>query len=91
MTKADLIDVLEIEASGPSKADIGRVLDALPRVIADRLGKGEVVSIANLGRFAAVKRAARKGRNPQTGESIDIPACVAVKFSCSKTLKDALN
>ena len=91
MTKADLIDVLEIEAGGVSKADIGRVLDALPRVIAHLLSKGEVVPIANLGKFSTVKREPRKGRNPQTGESIDIPACVAVKFSCSKTLKDALN
>ena len=92
MTKADLIDLTFDELRGDaSKAVIGKVLEGLVSVSTQALKKGEDVPLTGLGKFEAVQRAARTGRNPRTGDVIDIPASVAVKLSCSKTLKDALN
>lgn len=93
MTKADLIAAVQAEVGDTvaSKAVVGKILDGLSSVIAHGLAQGETVPLNDIGRFSPVKREARKGRNPNTGEPIDIPACNAVKFVCSKTLKDALN
>ena len=92
MTKADLIDSIFDELRGDaSKAVIGKVLEALVSVSTQTLEKGDSVSFTGLGKLEVVQRAARKGRNPRTGEEIEIPASNAVKFSCSKTLKSVLN
>lgn len=93
MTKADLISAVQMEVGDDvaSKAVVGKVLNGLSSVIAHGLAQGESIPLSDIGKFSPVKREARKGRNPKTGEAIDIPACTAVKFSCSKTLKDALN
>lgn len=92
MTKADLIAAVQVETGDDvSKVVVGKVLDGLSSVITAALGKGEDIPLSGIGKLSSVKREARKGRNPRTGDTIDIPACTAVKFSCSKTLKDALN
>ena len=92
MTKADLITAVQKEVGEDvSKVVIGNVLDALVLVSTQTLKDGEAVPLTGLGKFECVKRQARKGRNPRTGDVIDIPSSNAVKFSCSKTLKDALN
>lgn len=92
MTKADFINSIFDELRGDaSKAVIGKVLEALVSVGTQALKKEESVPLTGFGNFKVVQRAARKGRNPRTGNVIDIPASVVVKFSCSKTLKDALN
>lgn len=91
MTKADFINSIFDELRGDaSKAVIGKVLEALVSVGTQVLKKGEAVPLTGLGSFKTVQRQARKGRNPRTGDIIDIPARIAVNFSCSKTLKDAL-
>lgn len=65
-------------------------IDAVFETITDTLAKGEKVRISGFGVFETVERAARKGRNPQTGEEIDIPATVTPKFKAGKSLKEAV-
>lgn len=65
-------------------------IDAVFETITDTLAKGEKVRISGFGVFETVERAARKGRNPQTGEEIDIPATVTPKFKAGKALKEAV-
>lgn len=65
-------------------------VDAVFETITDTLAKGEKVRISGFGVFETVERAARKGRNPQTGEEIDIPATVTPKFKAGKALKEAV-
>lgn len=65
-------------------------IDAVFETITDALAKGEKVRISGFGVFETVERAARKGRNPQTGEEIDIPATVTPKFKAGKALKEAV-
>lgn len=64
---------------------------ALMEMISDGLKNGEKISLSGIGAFSCVKKAARKGRNPKTGEQIDIPVRTAVKFSTSSTLAAGLN
>lgn len=90
MTKADLIAKIQEKAGLGSKAAAGKALDALLEAIQDALAGGDSVTLVGFGSFKVVKRAARKGRNPQTGAEIDIPASKAVKFSVGKALKEAV-
>ena len=90
MNKAALIDKVQ-DVLGGTKADAERAVDTMIDSIADSLKKGDEVSIAGLGIFSTKMRPARQGRNPRTGEKINIPASKQPKFKAGKGLKDALN
>ena len=90
MNKGDLIESMA-KQSGMSKADAGRALDACLDAITGSLMKGERVSVPGFGTFSTSRRAARTGRNPQTGATIKIAARTAVSFKPSSRLKDAVN
>lgn len=90
MNKNELLSVISYKA-GVSKKDAGAVLDALTLTIRDVLKDGEKLSLAGFGTFDIRENSARTGRNPQTGESIQIEASRSVKFKASKQLKDYIN
>lgn len=90
MNKTELIDQVAANAQ-VSKADATRVFHALVDSITDSLKKGEPVTIVGFGTFKVSDRAARTGRNPQTGEAIKIAAQKTPRFSAGKQLKDACN
>lgn len=89
MNKQDLIDRIA-ESVGSSKSEAERMVETLVSEITNALKSGQEVSIAGLGIFEAKMRAGRTGRNPRTGESIEIPEMRVPKFRSSKTLKDAV-
>lgn len=89
MNKAALADKVH-DVLGGTKADAERAVEAIIDGIVDGLKSGDEVSIAGLGIFEAKMRAARTGRNPRTGESIQIPAMRVPKFRAAKALKDAV-
>jgi len=89
MNKSELIDVMA-DAADISKSAAGRALDALTDSIAARLKHGETVSIIGFGTFSIKERAARTGRNPQTGDTIEIAASKTPSFKAGKALKDAV-
>ncbi len=89
MNKSDLIDALR-DTTGVTRADAERSVDAIINTIVGALKGGEQVSIAGLGIFEAKMRAARTGRNPRTGEAIEIKAMRVPKFRAAKALKDAV-
>lgn len=78
------------EKTGLSKKDADKALDGFIKVITDSLKSGEEIKIAGFGKFEAVKRAPRTGRNPSTGQPMTIAARVSPKFVPGKVLKDAL-
>ncbi len=87
--KTDLIDRVH-QTIGCTKADAERAVEAMIGMITETLKKGEEVSVAGLGIFEAKTRAGRTGRNPRTGETIQIKSMRVPKFRASKTLKDAV-
>lgn len=90
MNKNDLIaDVAE--RTGMSKAGAAQAVEAIFESISDTLKSGDEVKIIGFGNFAVTERAASKGRNPRTGEEIDIPASKSPKFRAGKGLRDAVN
>lgn len=89
MNKIDLITRLKDEL-GYSEEEASRVVDAMMDVLTDSLSHGDKITLPGIGTMAVVDRAPRKGRNPQTGEELDIPASRDIKFSPGKRLKDAL-
>jgi integration host factor alpha subunit len=90
MTKADLVEGLSNKL-GLTKIDAERAVDILIEDIIIALKQGDRVNISGFGTFAVSKREARTGRNPKTGESIEISASRAAKFKPGKQLKDSLN
>ena len=74
-----------------TKANANKAVHAVLRAIENALARGERVAIAGFGVFEVTQRAARKGRNPRTGETIEIPPTKAVRFRPGKTLRDAVN
>lgn len=90
MNKAELIDEIA-QAADISKASAGRALEATLDAITDALKKSDPVALVGFGTFTAKERAARTGRNPQTGAPIQIPAARVPSFKAGKALKDALN
>lgn len=90
MNKAELIDAVA-ETANLSKADATRALDAVLNGISAALKKGEQVALVGFGTFEVRERAARTGRNPQTGATIEIKASKAPAFKPGKALKDAVN
>ena len=89
MNKADIADKVH-GVLGGTKADAERAVETMVDSIVDGLKAGEEVSIAGLGIFSAKMRPARQGRNPRTGETIQIPSMRVAKFRASKSLKDAV-
>jgi DNA-binding protein HU-beta len=90
MNKAELIDTVA-EAADLSKASAARAVDAVTDAISDALKKDDQVTIVGFGTFSVRKRAARSGRNPRTGETINIKASNVPGFKPGKALKDAVN
>ena len=90
MNKTELIDAIAKEA-GLSKKDAGNALNAFTNAVTKELKKKGKVQLVGFGTFETAKRAARTGRNPQTGKEIKIAASVAPKFKAGKALKDAVN
>ena len=90
MNKTELIDAIAKETK-LTKADAGRFVDAFTSSITKALKKGDKVQLIGFGTFETAKRAAREGHNPQTGESIKIPASKAAKFKAGSFLKEAVN
>jgi DNA-binding protein HU-beta len=89
MNKGELIAAVAGEA-GINKAEAEKVLNAITGSITKSLKKGDSVALVGFGSFSVQKRAARNGRNPQTGESIKIKARKVVKFSAGKGLKETV-
>ena len=90
MNKAELIDAVA-SAVDLSKADAGRAVDAVVDEVTSALKRGEQVSLVGFGTFSVKHRAARSGRNPRTGETIQIAASNVPGFKAGKALKDAVN
>lgn len=90
MNKTELIDHIA-ETADISKAAAGRALDALVGAVKTTLKKNGSVTLVGFGTFSVGKRAARTGRNPQTGAEIKIKAAKVPKFRAGKALKDAVN
>ena len=87
--KQDLI--AEVAAkTGLTKKDSEKAVNAFGEVVTEFLAKGEKVQLIGFGTFETRERAAREGRNPQTGEEIEIPATVVPAFKAGKALKDAV-
>lgn len=89
MTKTEIIEKMAVKA-GISKIAAGVTLEAFIECIEKALKKGDRITLVGFGTFQAVKRKARTGRNPRTGESIKIPAAKVPKFTPSSRLKDIL-
>lgn len=90
MNKSDLIDALA-ERCELSKAAAGRVVDGFSELVTDALSKGDSVSLPGFGTFSVGDRAARTGRNPKTGEAMEIAASKVAKFSAGSKLKAQVN
>ena len=90
MNKNDLISSV-VESSGLTKADAGRAVDGVFDSIASALASGDDVRIVGFGSFSVANRAASTGRNPRTGEEIQIPASKQPKFKAGAPLKSAVN
>ncbi|MGA2320195.1 MAG: HU family DNA-binding protein [Solirubrobacteraceae bacterium] len=90
MNKSQLIEAVASD-SGLSKADSSRAIESLIDTVGRTLKKGDEVSITGFGKFSVVKRAARKGVNPRTGERVTIKASKAPKFSPGATLKQTVS
>ena len=90
MNKTELIDAVANSAD-LSKADATRAVDAVVDNITETLRKGDSVTLIGFGTFEVRERAARAGRNPQTGETIQIKASKAPAFKAGKAFKDAVN
>lgn len=90
MNKNDLIAQVADDA-GLSKADATKAVDSVFDTITASLKKGDEVRLVGFGTFVVTQRAASEGRNPRTGEKIDIPASKQPKFKAGKALKDSVN
>ena len=90
MNKADLIAAVA-QRAGIARADSASAVDCAFEIIAEALQQDDEVKIVDFGVFSVAESAARQGRNPRTGEAIQIPASKRPKFKAGKGLKDALN
>jgi len=90
VNKSELIDAIASEAD-ISKASAGRALDSMLSSITGALSNGDSVSLVGFGTFGVKQRAARTGRNPQTGATIQIKAATVPGFKAGKALKEAVN
>lgn len=90
MNRTELVAAMAAETQ-LSKKDAEAALKAFIDVVSAELKKGEKVQLVGFGTFEVAERAAREGRNPQTGKTMKIAACKAPKFKAGKALKDAVN
>lgn len=90
MNKSELVAAMA-EKAGLEKTKSEKALKAFIEVVTEELKKGEKVSLVGFGTFEVTKRAAREGRNPQTGATMKIAASKAPKFKAGKPLKEAVN
>lgn len=90
MNKTQLVDAIAAD-SGLSKTDSARALDSLVGTVSKTLKKGDEVVITGFGKFSVIKRAARQGVNPRTGERVKIKASKAPKFTAGAGLKQAVS
>jgi DNA-binding protein HU-beta len=90
MKKDDLVEALHADANLPTKKQAAEIVDWFFDTITKALKKGDEVGITGFGTFKVVKRAARQGVNPKTGEKIQIAAANKPKFTAGKLLKDAV-
>lgn len=90
MNKTELVSAMA-EKAGLSKKDAEAALKAFTDVVAEELKKGEKIQLVGFGTFEVSERAARTGRNPQTGAEMKIPASKSPKFKAGKALKDLVN
>ena len=90
MKKSEIVDAIS-EKAGLTKSDASKAYDALVEVFTEELKKGNKISIVGFGTFAVSERAAREGRNPRTGETVQIAARRAVTFKPGAALKEAVN
>ena len=89
MNKTELVAAVA-EQADISKKDAEKALKAFVDVVTEEMKKGEKVQLVGFGTFEVSERAAREGRNPQTGKTMKIEACKAPKFKAGKALKDAV-
>ena len=89
MNKSELIDAIA-EKGGLSKADAGKALDATIASVTEALKSGDTVTLVGFGTFGVKERAARTGRNPQTGATLEIKASKVPSIKAGKGLKDAV-
>ena len=90
MTKAGLVEAVQKAAGIETKVAAERIVEALFDTIVKTMSRGEEVAITGFGTFRVVKQAARQGRNPKTGEAVQIPAKRVVKFRVAKDLKKSV-
>ncbi|MBQ8416935.1 MAG: HU family DNA-binding protein [Clostridia bacterium] len=90
MTKSQWIDAAAKE-SGMTKKQLNDAYDALAKVFGERIAEGESVQLSGFGTFSVRKREARTGRNPKTGETLQIPSTRRLVFLPAKTLKEKIN
>jgi len=90
MNKTELVTAIA-EKAELTKKDSEKALKAFTEVIAEELKKGEKIQLVGFGTFEVSNRAARTGKNPQTGAAINIPASKAPKFKAGKALKETVN
>lgn len=90
MNKTELVAAIA-DAAELSKKDSEKALKAFVDVVTEEMKKGEKVQLVGFGTFEVSERAAREGRNPQTGKTMKIEACKAPKFKAGKALKDMMN
>ncbi|MBQ2678620.1 MAG: HU family DNA-binding protein [Firmicutes bacterium] len=90
MNKSDLVAAIAAKAD-MSKKDAEKALKAFESVIIEELSSNGKVQLVGFGTFDVAERAAREGRNPQTGKAMPIPASKAPRFKAGKALKDAIN
>ena len=90
MNKSEFIDAVAA-AAGLSKADAGKAIDGVVSTVTDTLKKGDSITLVGFGTFETRHRKARVGRNPRTGEALQIAASNIPSFKAGKALKDAVN
>jgi DNA-binding protein HU-beta len=90
MNKSELVEAIAAD-SGLTKADAGRAVESYVNVVNKTLKKGEEIAITGFGKFSVVKRAARTGVNPRTGEKVKIKASKAPKFTAGASLKNSVS
>ena len=91
MNKVELVKSATAKIEGATQKDMAIALDAFLESIKEELASGGKITLVGFGNFEVAERAARMGRNPLTGESIEIKASKAPKFKAGKALKDAVN
>lgn len=90
MNKEELIDAIASK-TGFTKTNSKALLDGLLETIQETLASNDIVQLVGFASFSVKERAARKGRNPQTGKEMNIPASKVIKFTAGKQLKEAVN